>query len=119
MAVSLLRTLTFALAACLSIAAGGVDAGGSRAPRRYRVTDLGTLPNCDVTYATAVNDAGWVVGYAYQYAAPGHGSSLLSRPFLWRNGTLTGLTGLGGQYGRALAINRQGDVAGYAETKEY
>ena len=37
---------------------------------RYSVTDLGTLPDCDTTYAEAVNDTGWVVGYAYRHIPP-------------------------------------------------
>lgn len=87
-------------------------------PLRYRVTDLGTLSRCDNTYATAVNDAGYVVGYAYTFVAPGHGNSVMSRPFLWRKGTMIELPKIGGEHGQALTINEQGDIGGYAETKD-
>src|SRR5688572_20043506 len=84
---------------------------------RYRVTDLGTLPDCDSTYATAVNGSGVVVGYAYEGA--GHGIEAMSRPFVWRNGKLTELPNLGGEHGQALAVNARGDIGGYAEMPEY
>ncbi len=110
--------------ACIAIvftAAFGTpqDAPPPRTTLRYTVMDLGTLPNCDVTYATAVNDSGSVVGYAYAFVPPGHGNSVLSRPFLWRNGKMTELPKLGGEHGQALCINAEGDIGGYADTKEY
>lgn len=95
----------------------GVAEQADRLRARYRVTDLGTLPGCDVTYATAVNDAGWVVGYAYKQIPPGHVNP--PRPFLWRKGKMTELPKLGGEFGQALTINAQGDVGGYADTKDY
>ncbi len=86
---------------------------------QYTITDLGTLADCDVTLASSVNDSGSVAGYAYTFVPPGHGNSLLSRPFLWQSGTLAELPKVGGMYGQALAINAKGDLAGYAETVKY
>lgn len=82
---------------------------------QYTVTDLGTVPGCDVTYATAVNDDGWVAGYAYTHVPPGHGDEMLSHPFVWHKGVLTPLATLGGEFGKALAVNSRGDAAGFAE----
>jgi len=108
-----------ALTACALVGVGAAACDlrtQAAAPRvAYKVTDLGTLPACDVTYATGVNSDGWVSGYAYKHVPPGHGNSLLSRPFLWRDGKLTELPRLGGDYGQALAIDARGNVAGYAE----
>jgi uncharacterized membrane protein len=108
-----------ALAAGMATAAQAVIQPRSARVLRYMVVDLGTLPECDTTYAQAVNNAGWVAGYAYKHVPPGHGDSSGSRPFLWREGKLTELRKLGSEHGQALTINAQGDVGGYAETKDY
>lgn len=116
------QNLTHKLAACLvCILLFTLGAGSQEAhfDVQYRVTDLGTLPACDTTYATSVNDEGWVTGYAYRHVRPGHGDSIASRPFAWHNGKLTELPTLGGKYGQALAINSQGDIAGYATTGDF
>lgn len=110
--------LWIVIAICIGMSTQGLGDPPKKAKPRYRVIDLGTLPGCDVTYATSVNDAGWVVGYAYPFVPPGHGNSVLSRPFLWRKGVLSELPKLGGEYGQALTINAQGDVGGYVTTKE-
>lgn len=89
----------------------------SRPAVQYTVTDIGTLPDCDVTYAVAVNDSGVVAGYAHR--GSGHGVSALSKPFVWQNGTLVELPTLGGEYGQALAVNTAGDVGGYATKPGY
>jgi hypothetical protein len=59
----------------------GMPARPQEASPRYDVVDLGSLPDCDVTSAEAVNNRGWVVGYALTHVSPGHGN-LLSHPFL-------------------------------------
>jgi probable HAF family extracellular repeat protein len=77
-------------------------------------TDLGTLPCCTSgAQATAINDAGQVVGSSYGAAAV--------HPFLWTAeagmrdlGTLPGSTDC-----RALAINPHGPVAASASSSTH
>ena len=76
---------------------------------RYTVTDLGALGTGDFSVATAVNNAGQVVGYSNPTATTTHA-------FRWSNGTLTDLgTNPGGGFSRANAINNAGQVAGTAD----
>jgi probable HAF family extracellular repeat protein len=76
---------------------------------RYTITDLGALGTGDFSVATAVNNAGVVVGYSNPTPSTTHA-------FRWRNGTLTDLgTNPGGGYSRANAINDAGRVAGTAD----
>jgi uncharacterized membrane protein len=106
----------FTCVSVLAARASGPATPRAPAPAEYRITDLGTLPGCDVTYATGVNDKGWVCGYAYTLG-PGH--AMLPRPFVWRSGKMMELPKLGGEYGQALAISELGDVGGNAQTKDY
>jgi probable HAF family extracellular repeat protein len=72
--------------------------------------DLGTLGRGGTySWATAINDAGQVVGYA-------NTADSFSRAFLYENGRMSDLGTLGGTYSRALALNGAGDVVGYSET---
>ena len=76
----------------------------------YAEVDLGTLGG-NVTYATAINTAGVVVG----------GSTLRSgdtHAFIWRKGVISDLGTLGGRYSDALGINERGQVVGVSETAE-
>ena len=74
-------------------------------PARYTVTDLGSLGTGDYSVATAVNNAGTVVGYS-------NPTSLLVHGFRWSAGTLTDLGAESGGYSWANAINDAGQVAG-------
>ena len=56
-----------ALTVCTGTTTIQADKPADRKQVRYRVTDLGTLPTCDNTYATAVNDSGWVVASARRW----------------------------------------------------
>jgi len=72
------------------------------------MTDLGNLGGV-ITQATAINNAGQVVGgsdlgdYRYHYHA-----------FLYQDGVMTDLGTLGGTDSYAFGINNEGDVVGYA-----
>jgi probable HAF family extracellular repeat protein len=79
------------------------------ATARYSIADLGALGTGDLSVATAVNNAGQVVGYSAPTASTVHA-------FRWRAGVLTDLgTNPGGGYSRANAINDAGQVAGTAD----
>jgi probable HAF family extracellular repeat protein len=68
----------------------------------YIFTDLGTLSGNNST-ATAINNAGQVVGYSYATLDDSHAT-------LWNGTTLTALdTTMGGYYSQATAINNAGD----------
>ena len=73
--------------------------------------DLGTLPGGDYSQATAMNDAGQVVGFSY--TVPEDYSS--RHAFLWDGTTMYDLGTLGGKASEAVAINNAGDIVGFAE----
>jgi probable HAF family extracellular repeat protein len=86
-----------------------VGPSGSRAVawRDGQVVDL--APSATTAQANGINKFGDIVGYRTSApAAP-------TRPFLWRNGTLTDLGSLGGSGGNALAINDRGQIVGYSQ----
>jgi probable HAF family extracellular repeat protein len=78
-------------------------------PRRYTVTDLGTLGG---TFGSAidVNNKGSVVGFA---TLPG---DVESHAFLWSKGIKRDLGTLGGPNSSAIFLNERDDVSGSAET---
>jgi probable HAF family extracellular repeat protein len=80
--------------------------------QQYTVTGLGFLPQGSYSAATAINNAGQVVGNstggvggAFLYTASGGMQDL---------GSLGGLTAIGSSNGRALAINNSGQVVGWS-----
>ena len=85
--------------------------------------DLGTLggKNSWTNYG-GINDRGEAVGLA-ETAVPdpngedicGFGTHLTCRPFLWKSGHMKALPTLGGNNGQASAINKHGQVVGFAE----
>ena len=100
--------LAAAMAALLSPVPSAAPAAAAT-PARYTVTDLGSLGTGDYGVATAVNNAGTVVGYSY--ATP-----YSPRAFRWSAGVLTDLgTEPGGQLSWANAINDAGQIAGTAD----
>lgn len=81
---------------------------GSR-PRQ--IVDLGTLPGGGGSQATAINDRGWVVGWA------GAGE-MTTHAFVWRNGGMTDLGSLTGPTGSSSAsdVNDRGEIVGRSTT---
>ena len=72
-------------------------------------TDLGTLGG-QYSFASAINDAGQVAGWAeLAYPSVYHAA-------LWSNALATDLGTLGGLYSGANAINNAGQVVGWADT---
>ena len=85
--------------------------------------DLGTLggKNSWTNYG-GINEQGEAVGYAETDVPDPNGedvclfgTGLTCRPFLWRNGSMRALPRLGGNNGQASAINKHGQISGYAE----
>jgi probable HAF family extracellular repeat protein len=77
----------------------------------YQITDLGTLPGFNASFALGVNDSGQVVGYSINDARPYHA-------FLWD--AATGMQDLGtlpgDSYSYARGINNSGQVVGSSGT---
>lgn len=73
------------------------------------VHDLGSLSG-RTSGATALNDAGWVVGYSSVLPNDWHHAAL------WAHGEGVDLGTLGGSYAYAQDINNDGIVVGYSQT---
>jgi probable HAF family extracellular repeat protein len=69
-----------------------------------RMTDLGTLPGDSEVFANAINNRGQIVGDS--------ADGTRSRPFLYSDGQIKPLAGLGDHSGRANDINDAGQVVG-------
>lgn len=95
------------------------DGPGAGIWKRGVFQALGDLPidpkdftHCDYClhdgeYVTGMNDAGWIIGRSTVFIS-------FSRGFLWRDGVLTRLPDLGGQFVEPNMINDDGVIAGVA-----
>ncbi len=74
--------------------------------------NLGTLGGPE-SCAKYINQRGQVTGMSYTSYTPNAGTGIPAfEPFIWTNGRMIGLGGLGGTQGFASGINDQGQVAG-------
>jgi probable HAF family extracellular repeat protein len=99
--IPVLAGLTF------SLVASSVRPAGAQV---YSIEDLGTLGGRD-SWATAINNAGQVVGGARTPDGRNHA-------FLWTNGKIQDLGTLGGRDSWANGINNLGQVVGVSDTSD-
>ena len=109
-AVAALATaLPLALLASVPASASAHATRPAATPARYSVTDLGALRATDTSVATAINNAGVVVGYSTS-------ASGVPTAVRWSGGTVVSLGTLpGGSDSVANAINDSGQIAGTAD----
>ena len=109
--IALLAPLPFAVPALAAApTAPAVSAASAASAAQFTLTDLGTLGTGGTSVATAVNNAGVVVGYS---DVTPNGAQ---HAFKWSGGTMADLgTEAGGGYSRANAVNAAGQVAGTAD----
>ncbi len=73
------------------------------------LVDLSALTGRQKTVLTGINDFGEVVGYAYNEA---YSNQMYG--FVYRNGTITSLGTLGGDYSQPKHINNSGQITGFS-----
>jgi probable HAF family extracellular repeat protein len=106
------------IALLLLVTLPGAGAYAQKATPAYTFTDLGGLPNPNsvASEARAINDSGQVVGLSYVTRPSG----TVYHPVVWAKDAtgkyvITDLGTLGGNSGKALGINSQGEIVGIAQ----
>ncbi len=82
----------------------------------YTISSLGSLGG-GYTVASAINDAGVVVGYSWTGSKTRHQTSYghVTHAFFWQTGKIHDLGTLGGDFSAARAINNRGEIVGFSE----
>jgi probable HAF family extracellular repeat protein len=98
----------------VSKTADGYDHAFLWDPGTGTMRDLGTLPGGSWSIATAINNAGQVVGRAEVWRDDDHDGHRDTHAFLWDPSarTMLDIGTLGGAYSEAVAINNAGQVLG-------
>jgi uncharacterized membrane protein len=74
-----------------------------------QVTDVGLLPNRPITVASLINDNEQIIGTSFPYNT--NDPNLPPQSFVWQNGELAVLPGLGGN-SIMNGLNNQGKIVG-------
>jgi uncharacterized membrane protein len=86
-------------------------------PGRNRIKALPLLPGDDSGAATAINDRGDVVGISGT-CDQAVGRNTAKHMVLWKHGKAIDIGNIGGEnWNTPMAINRQGDIVGFADSK--
>ena len=106
---------------CVGYTNAGLDTGGWQAAvfnGRGDVTFLGTLPGLENSEAFAVNDAGMVVGYAWDndFEIPNAAWAYVDGVMYDLNDFVEG-SGFAGLY-QATGVNNNGDIVGFGELED-
>jgi probable HAF family extracellular repeat protein len=88
-------------------------APASSLTENWAIADLGVESGFTSSYATAINNAGQVVGLSYRNDGAS-GASAMQRIFLYADGVLRGIGPMGNFQADASAINDAGQIAGSA-----
>lgn len=79
----------------------------------YAVIDLGTLPNRNTSFGTAINDQGWVVGYSQNNAGDAHAFVFQG---IENSTALVDLNTLGGATSQAWGLSSSNQIVGVSAT---
>ncbi len=78
------------------------------------LTDLGTLPGVNSSFAFWINSRGWIAEFSQNGVIDPLTGSPETDPVLWKNGRIINLGTLGGNSSGANAVNNRGQVIGGA-----
>ena len=78
------------------------------------LSDLGTLPGTNSSYAWWINERGWVAGGSQNGAIDPLTGIPEGRAVLWQKGEIVDLGTLGGNQSNAFGVNNEGQATGFA-----